>query len=225
MEVLLAVAIFAVVLAAVQGVFFGALQLRNKTSAAIEQSLPLQHTLHIIRRDLAHMILPGGAFAGELISDTLSTATNQGFAPTSLPMISSTPEFGTAVGVPDEAAPWGDVQRVFYFIAPSTNRSGETDLYRAVRRNLLPVLTEEPERQWLMSGVADLRMLFFDGLAWREDWDSTTSTGALPQGVRIELGLDPTTTDRTTPELVELVMPLLVQASTNTTATFTGNPE
>ena len=42
LELLLAVAAFALVLAAINGVFYGALRLRNKTVAGFDDSLPLQ---------------------------------------------------------------------------------------------------------------------------------------------------------------------------------------
>ena len=55
LEILIAVAAFAIVLAAINTVFYSALRLRNSTTAAIERALPMEHALGIIKRDLANI--------------------------------------------------------------------------------------------------------------------------------------------------------------------------
>src|SRR5947207_14101285 len=47
LELLIAVAVFAIVLAAINAVFYGALRLRNKTTEAIKEALPMQQALAI----------------------------------------------------------------------------------------------------------------------------------------------------------------------------------
>src|SRR4051812_27608323 len=77
LEVMLAIVIFSIVLAAIHTVFYAAVQLRNKTTQAVEQAIPLQQTLAIIKRDLANIVLPGGTFAGEFqTSQTATISTN-----------------------------------------------------------------------------------------------------------------------------------------------------
>ena len=49
---LLAVAICAIVLVAINGVFATAVRLRDKTSDAVEESLPVNRALEIMERDL-----------------------------------------------------------------------------------------------------------------------------------------------------------------------------
>src|SRR4051794_21731005 len=65
LELLLAVAIFGIVLAAINTVFFSAMRLRNKTVAAIQEALPLQQTLTLIKHDLQGLVVPG-TIAGAL---------------------------------------------------------------------------------------------------------------------------------------------------------------
>src|SRR5205814_2046628 len=60
LEVLIAAAVFAIVLAAASTVFYGALHLRNGATEALEQSLPREQALAIIQRDLANLVVPGG---------------------------------------------------------------------------------------------------------------------------------------------------------------------
>src|SRR4030095_10731352 len=52
LEILLALAISAIVLAGIGTVFYGAIHLRDRTAAAIEASVPITQALGIIRRDL-----------------------------------------------------------------------------------------------------------------------------------------------------------------------------
>jgi len=58
LEVLLAVMVFAIVLAAASTVFYGALRLRNGAAESLEQALPGQHAFTVIRRDLANLVVP-----------------------------------------------------------------------------------------------------------------------------------------------------------------------
>src|SRR5436309_5204412 len=62
-EVLIAAAAFAIVLAAINAVFYSALRLRNKTAAALDEALPLQQAVAIIKRDLANIVVPGGTLS------------------------------------------------------------------------------------------------------------------------------------------------------------------
>ena len=64
-ELLLALSIFAMVLVAVNSVFYGALRLRNASSRAVDAALPVQQTVSIIRHDLLSAIPPSGGLAGD----------------------------------------------------------------------------------------------------------------------------------------------------------------
>ena len=79
-EVLLAVAISAVVLAAINTVFFGALHLRMTTSRSLDASLPLEQALTLLRRDLQGAMPPGTN--GDLIGDFKSGDAANGFGMT-----------------------------------------------------------------------------------------------------------------------------------------------
>ena len=220
-EVLLAIVIFSIVLAAIHTVFYGAIQLRNKTTQAVEAGLPLQQTLAVLKRDLANIVLPGGTFFGELQTSQTISATN------SLDLLSpvddavigqSTPAFFTASGMINGNLPWGVVQRVQYHLAPPTNNTPGKDLIRSVTRNLLPTLQEQPENQCLMSGIQTIVFSFYDGLQWREYWDSTTETNVLPQGIKVELQLASASSGLGRRAPIELVVPVVLQVGTNQTS-------
>ncbi len=229
MELLLAVGIFAVVLLAIQSVFFSALSLRNRTVLQLEQSVPLEHALQILRRDLAGLVPPGGTFSGPLQSAVLaggglgpSTTASTNSNRANLPGAVVSPELYTATGIIDDQRPWGEIVRVTYYLADPTNNSPGRDLVRAVTRNLLPIVEDQPEHQWLLGGVDHLQFLFFDGLDWIEVWDSTTAATPLPSALKIQLWLTSTNPGRTRSDPIELVVPLLVQAGTNQTDSAAG---
>src|SRR5262249_6789820 len=52
LELLIAVSIFAMVLTAINGVFYGAMRLQKSASRTVEASLPLQQTVASLKRDL-----------------------------------------------------------------------------------------------------------------------------------------------------------------------------
>lgn len=233
LELLLAVLVFSIVLGAIHVVFFSALKLRNKTSEAIERSLPLQQTLAIIKRDLANLVPPGGPLAGALQSTPTFTPSAGGTGGTTTGNSMSRslnrgngPEFYTAVGVVDERASWGEIERVTYHLAPPTNNAPGMDLMRSVTRNLLPVTQEQNEDQFLMGGVQAITFKYFDGNDWKDTWDSTlvdSATGLsnnLPSAIKVELQLYTETESFGTPAPVELIVPVPVLARTNVTATI-----
>src|SRR6185436_6442719 len=109
-----------------------AFKLRNKTADAIERSLPLQQTLTVIKRDLANLVPPGGTLSGALQSTpTISTGGSMSGSMNR----QSGPQFYTTVGIVDDNAPWSEVERVSYFLAPATNNTPGMDLHRSVARN------------------------------------------------------------------------------------------
>ena len=142
-ELLLSIVIFAVVLTAVNGVLFGALKLRNKTTHSLDLILPIEHASLVVRRDLEGLVPPGGAFAVSLKSGAVTGVSS---ADTGL-------EFYSNTGSLSDLQPWGNIQRVGYLLMDSTNRvasmrSGK-DLVRVVTRNLLSPTQEPPlSRSW-----------------------------------------------------------------------------
>ena len=215
-EVLLAVAIFAMVLAAINGVFYGAMRLRSKTARLFEESLPMQQTLAIIKRDLQGLVAPGGALSGVLQTGTSTTGMEQ----------QSALEIYTATGVADEVAPWANVQKVSYNLRAAVDRTAAgKDLVRMVTRNLLATTQEEAEEQWLMGDVERVEFLFYDGAEWRNSWDSTTETTVLPRAIKVQIAFAVNRDEPRTRTPVQLVVPIVVQGRTNGTAQATGGQQ
>lgn len=207
-EVLIAAMAFAIVLAAINGIFYGGLRLRNKTVEKLEKSLPLQYALPVIKRDLANLVPPGGILAGELQS-TVTGLANPG---------QISPHFYTASAVIDQSSPWSQVQKVSYALLASTNQPGVMDLYRLVQRNLLAPLEEPPASQWLLGSVRDITFFYLKDAQWLETWDSTVEESKLPAGIKVVIQQEPENRTDYAPAPVEIVVPILTQARTNETA-------
>lgn len=212
-ELLLAVMVFSVVLLSLHYVFSGALRLRNKVAAGLEEAVPLQQALAVIQRDLLNLAAPGGTLVGAL--QTMPTNLN--------PLAGRcSPYFHTTVGVLTDTAPWPALQRVAYRLVPPTNDTAGLDLLRSVTRNLLATVEEPPEDQFLVGGVEELVFQFHDGTQWRDSWDSTVEPTVLPGAIKVQLYLSRGRTNLTDREPVELVVPVFVQPATDTAAPTSG---
>lgn len=225
LEVMLAVVVAAVILIAINTVFFGALRLRTRTTESLEAARPLERALMILQQDLENLAPPGGALGGTLQTPGFmgSTASQTNTDKTLGPQIGQVgPEFRTATGRIEENLPWSEVQRVAYLLLDSTNSSQRgRDLVRSVSRNLLSPTTEIPIHEPLLSGVEQLEFSFYDGTQWREYWDSTTEERPLPQAIKVEIQMAANETRRDLPPRIELVVPMLLDGSTNQTSQTT----
>ena len=182
-EMMLAIGIMAMVIAAMNAVFFSALRLRDHAASAVDAALPAQQATEILRRDLQGAMAPGGVLAGDFKVGGVSEPNMS--QPVEIEMYTST-------GTLRATEPWGDIQMVTYELKPSATRSatGSKDLIRSVTRNLLSTTTPAPEDQWLMSGVQDLHFSCYDGTQWQDSWDTTSSNTNLPLAVRVRIQLD-----------------------------------
>jgi len=220
-ELLLGVAIFAIVLMAINTVFYSGLRLERSTTRALDERTALNQTMAILRRDLLGAVQPvsNGVFICDFVSGagrSSSMGTSRG----------SSIEFCTTTGVIKEEAPWGDLQRVRYeLVEPADRTTRGMDLVRVVTRNLLPTTTEESDRQWLMGNVESLEFLAYDGSSWRDSWDTTMGDTGLPTAVRARFLLANTNSINSVSfnsEPLELLVPLVTQARTSASTTTGG---
>jgi type II secretion system protein J len=208
-EMLIAVTIFSVLIAAIHSVFFTALRLRNTAVSSLEASLPLEQAANVIQHDLANIIAStNGTLIGALQTDN----------PTNVLPDQIGPDFYTTGGELDGMVPWGNIEKIDYLLSMPTNGvpGPGRDLIRAVTRNLLPVAQppQPDEKHTILSGVKNLTFLYYDGTTWETGWDTTQQTNLpLAIKVQIQMAAQPGMTARTAP--VELVIPVDVLLSTN----------
>ncbi len=213
-EMLLAIAICAIVLVAINGVFATAVRLRDKTSDAVEEALPVNRAMDTLYRDLKGAVGPGGFLAGDFKCGVTAVGATMGLSGEAG---SAGLDFYTSTGTISDKAPWGDLQEVFYELkAPSDRNQVGMDLVRCVNRNLLAVTTQTPEIQWLMGKVQTLEFDCYDGFQWRNVWDTSNGDTNLPVAVRvrIQLAAQPGQDARQLQPL-EMLVPMISQTRTN----------
>ncbi len=216
-EVLLAVGIFAIVLFAINTVFFSALKLERATSRVVDARLPLNQAFAILQRDLQGAVPPmtnsyllprnfstGGGRSGGLGSSQAGSL-----------------EFYTTTGTLSDESPWSDLQKVRYELVPAADRATAKgqDLVRVITRNILATTTEEESEQFLVGDVESVEFQFYNGTDWRSTWDTSASDVGLPQAVRIRIQLaaeNPTA--KLSREPLELLVPITTVLLTNSLA-------
>ncbi len=210
-EMILAVGITAIVLVAVNAVFFTALHLRNATQALVDDATPLAQAFTTLRRDLQCVVPPNGILSGDFkVGNVTSYGVSQ---PVAIEMF-------TATGALSENEPWGDIQRVTYALKDPTDRSlPGKDLIRSITRNLLAVATPIVAEQKLMSGVESVKISCYDGTQWQDTWDTTATTSLntnLPQAVRLEIQFAGNNNNvAARPALIQILVPIDSQSRTN----------
>ncbi len=214
-EVMLALAVSAIVLAAIGSVFYSAMRLRDRTSALLDETAPLHHALTVMRRDLQGALPPGPGtlpLAGDFQSETMGGGVSQNDRLT----------FFTTTGALSDNLPWGDIQQVSYELRDPTQRTGGSgrDLFRSVTRNVLAQPPVDPDDQWLMGNVQSLEISCFDGSNWRDSWDTSTGDTNLPAAIRIRIQLaNENGAVSINQQPFEMVVPVLSQSRTNQTTT------
>ncbi len=217
-EMLLAVAICAIVLVAINGVFATAVRLREKTSDAVEAGLPVNRALDTLYRDLKGTVGPGGILAGDFKCGAQAMGATMGLSGEAG---TAGLDFFTSTGTISDKAPWGDLQEVFYELkAPTDRNQAGMDLVRCINRNLLATTTPTPDIQRLMGNVQTLEFDCYDGTQWQNTWDTSAGNTNLPVAVRvlIRLAAQPGERAGNLPPL-EMMVPLITQTRTNLTAT------
>ncbi|MEI7936537.1 MAG: GspJ family type II secretion system protein [Verrucomicrobiota bacterium] len=213
-EMLLAVAICAIVLVAINGVFATAVRLRDKTSEAVEDALPVNRAMDMMVRDLKGTVGPGGYLAGDFRCGAQAMGATMGLSGEAG---SAGLDFFTSTGALSDKAPWGDIQEVFYELkAPTDRNQTGMELVRCVNRNLLSTTTATPEIQSLLGKVQTLQFDCYDGTQWRDTWDTSAGDTNLPVAVRIRIQLAAKQGETiANQQPLEMLVPLTSQTRTN----------
>jgi hypothetical protein len=207
---ILAIGVAAIVLIAVNAVFFTSLRLRDDTADMVDAATPVDATVTFLKRDLQCAVTPtngtskvlsGGFRVGNITSAGVSD-------PVAIEMF-------TASGALSDSQPWGDIQRVTYELKTPTSQSANgRDLYRSITRNLLALNTPEVTDQLMLSGVTSMKFSCYDGAQWNDTWDTTSMSSLntnLPLAVRVDIQM----AGNANAQPVEIVVPIDSVARTN----------
>ncbi|MBI1290752.1 prepilin-type N-terminal cleavage/methylation domain-containing protein [bacterium] len=179
-EVLISLAIAGVLLAAVISALIGSIRLRRTAERLETESEPLAWFRSTVRRDFANAVVPSGILAGSFI------VTSSGEEESSRDHI----WFYTTAGVVTDAAPWGDVRKVEYFLDEESPAEGEEEAYPLIRRETFNLLSTVADETTWRDTVLEAKATGFsiecsDGEEWTESWDSTVVENENPTAVRL----------------------------------------
>lgn len=178
-EIMMALAGGAVILAAIYGIFTRAVRLRDDGTARTREVRVRAHAASVLRNDLRNALVSGGRLASSL---TGSVTGPTGSFPGYLKFTTTTaPEGGDVLN--------GDVQEVEYYVVtdPAAEDSKTGLLVRAVHRDLLTSVRQAPAEEPLLTGVKSMEVSFYDGESWQEAWEVTTTNPELPEAVRVRI--------------------------------------
>ena len=234
-ELLIATAVFAMVLVVMNTIFSGALTLGKTTTRMVEEGLPLNRLVALMKSDLRNILPPGatGVLAGPIVGGSQlalqgrSTGSGRGdFVFLQFSTTSGITDDSTILKDPRELgfyepAPWPEAQRVQYSLRESEtpgNRSGQ-ELIRSVFRNPLAINEEYSYEQPILDGVESMEFMFYDGTYWINTWNSTNQEIALPLAIKVTLEFPEASLENPiTQPLFEFVFPILTQTMTNAVA-------
>lgn len=189
-ELLVAVFILGTLTVAVSGVLSSTLQSRDRVAEHMDEAMRRANVIRVLRTDLSQMLQPVGVFAGAILGESEELSG----------MRMDRLEFYASSARPNATEPWGDVQRIVYYLTDAPEEeadrgvvresaNGSMRLVRETTRNLLPSIEEEPTETTLLDGAAGLLIAYYDGDVWQSSWDSSALDDEAPRGVRIRIDL------------------------------------
>ncbi len=190
LELLVAVFILGTLTVAVSGVLTSTLQSRDRVAEHMDEAMRRANVIRVLRTDLSQMLQPVGVFAGAILGESEELSG----------MRMDRLEFHASSARANAAEPWGDVQRIAYYLTDEPEEDAETGavresangslrLVRETTRNLLPSIEEEPIETTLLDDAAGLLIEYYDGDVWQSSWDSSAVDDEAPRGVRVRIDL------------------------------------
>ena len=182
LEILVASVAFAMIVMVIKITLLESLELRERAQARMDKINTHMRVVEVIEKDLRQCLLTETTFAPDFKGNTLSggvTRTDQ-------------LEFYTLSGLTLTNQPWGNLQKVRYFLEQPLN-DGRSELsegltlYREVTRDLNPAVQDVILPQAIANRVNSLAFQYFDGEFWQENWDSTVDETKLPTAVRVRI--------------------------------------
>jgi type II secretion system protein J len=202
-EVLTASVAFALMLAAIYGVFSRATRLRENASTRTQEARLQARAVAMLRDDLRHGLVTGGRLGAGLKGSTQSPVSR---FPGYLRLTTT-----TGRNLPETMR--GDIQEVEYYIGEDragTNGVGGV-LIRTTDRNLLASVRATTGEEVLLSGMQAMEVAFLDGLNWIDSWELTQDDNRLPDAVRVRLRRAIVSGERDEPRPIEIFVPWTVR--------------
>lgn len=188
LELLLAMAMAAMLALSLYTAMNVALRARTSANAAIEPTRTGMIAIDLVQRDFESVPPPtgtlGGPFYGAHQPSGLGDNDQIEFCTIGADPIE---------GDPADAPPLSDgIRRIELYVRDD---GASPVLVRRVTRNLMPASEPLAEEEILCRNVRSFSLRYYDGIAWQDNWDSTTVEDALPLAVAITIELGDTNRD------------------------------
>ncbi len=186
LELLIALAVVAVIMAALSASLGIAFRAKASTEAAVAPLQRVDVALAFLRRDFESALAPIG-YSAQTQSNNLA----QYFQGIQGDGGNADVILDAAVDAPPQTSLQTDIRQVEYMVIAN---GADHLLVRNVTSNLLPSTgtTPDSDQEIICRGVRSFTVLYYDGsLNVYDTWDSTQQQNALPVAVQISLELDP----------------------------------
>jgi general secretion pathway protein J len=205
LELLLAMAMAAMLALSLYTAMNVALRAKSSANASLEPTRAAMIAMDLIQQDFQSVPPPGDSTA-----DTLPLSGP--FYAEHLPAAggdNDSVEFysigaDTIEGDPVDAPPLSEGIRRIHLQVEADSVNGSV-LVRRVTRNLMPSSEPVVDEEILCRNVRSFALRYYDGVAWQEDWDSTTLEDNLPLAVAITLELGEANADAATKRVTRVV--------------------
>lgn len=210
-EMMLASVAAALILAAIYGLFFRAIKMRDSATDRMRESRLRARASAIIRNDLRNALISGGILAGTLEEDSNDNG-GAGFG--------GDLKLTTTTGKDTADETFGDVQQVEYYVEKDalSGAANSGTLVRVVTRDLLDSTPNVTHEERILTGVSSFQVSFYDGTDWQGTWEvggtnsavtssTNSSTESLPEALRIDIQQAPSSEGAQPPVPIEIIEP------------------
>jgi prepilin-type N-terminal cleavage/methylation domain-containing protein len=215
-ELVVALAIVAIIAASLADSLWTAYHATQRTDAAIAPSRQASIVMDFISSDLQNALQTGSS-ATTLIGNFEGTQAQDDRGHEADDVIF----FSTAESAQHVDAN-GEIKQIEITVE---HLAGTNDyaLVRRVTRNLLAQVQPAPDEEIICRGVESFTLEYFDGSNWNTTWDSTQEDKTSPAAVQVKVQLsDPTADSKSPPINYERIIPLLCSTAAIDPSVNTG---
>jgi type II secretory pathway pseudopilin PulG len=191
-EMVLALAMVAIIAASLSSVLWTVYHTTKQAEAAVNPSSQASIALEYISGDLANTLQPntsnnsGTALAGDF--EGTQGQDSRGHEADDI-------QFFSTADSPQHAVANGEIKHFEYLVVQPTGSSDFVLVRRVIRNLLPPSMVPAPDEEVICRGVSSFAVQYFDGSSWNPTWDSTTEDNTIPAAVQIVLQLQETGSD------------------------------
>jgi len=169
LEMLAAMGLMVAVAACLYSSLHTSFRARRSADYAIAPTMAAWRAIELFKQDVLGALPPRGILAGEFVGYEDSIVLHTTYA-------HSVGE-GLSQGIS--------------MVELAMEEDGESRrLVRRVTSNLLSPRAAAPVSQVLCRGVRSLKIRYFDGFAWQEEWDSSAYEDSLPSAIDVEIEVE-----------------------------------